>query len=92
MLLKIIYIPLFRTNNKRKMEEKYKAIAQIAQLLRETTVKKMVVPSYVEGGLKENGISGYYPEELIPVYENSVFTPEQHEDVKRAFLKLIGEL
>lgn len=68
---------------KDKETSKYNAIAEMAGLLRETTVKTL---SYQTGvGVDEITPSSY-------VYGNSVFSKEEHETVKRAFLRLVSEI
>lgn len=59
--------------------ERYRAIAQIAELLRETTVKKPVYD--------------FTKKEIVDFeYTNVVFDEQEHRDVKRAFLRLCGEI
>lgn len=61
--------------------ERYRALSEIASMLRETTQKRQM---FVQD---ENGSLSYETE-----YYNSVFSEEQHEDVKRAFLKMCNEV
>lgn len=63
--------------------EKYRAISEVAALLRESTIKERTP---VEYDPEEHGFSIGFE------YVNTIFTPEQHESVKRAFLKLCGEI
>ena len=59
-------------------EERFKAIGKIADLLRESTVKKIA--------FDQNTL------ESKVVYENVVFNEREHQDLKRAFLKLCQEI
>lgn len=70
---------------KEKMTEKelrYKAISEMAELLRETTQKRIVY----------NPVFDSTEVDMEIEYFNSVFNKEEHETVKRAFLKLCQEL
>lgn len=73
------------TNNKIHMTEqaeKYRAISEMAALLRETTQKRAVT-SYKE--------DDEFPDVHVQYY-NTVFNDQEHADVKRAFLRLCGEI
>lgn len=59
-----------------KETAKYNAVTEIAALLREST--KPVYRNTNEG--------------FQVVHENVIFSPEEHETVKRAFLRLVSEL
>lgn len=60
-----------------KETAKYNAVAEIAGLLRESTKKDIMLDN-----------------DFMPntVYSNSIFSKEEHETVKRAFLRLVSEL
>lgn len=57
--------------------EKYRAISQLAELLRESTKKRLVLDDNMDPEVE---------------YFNVIFTEEEHDDVKRSFLKLCGEV
>lgn len=57
--------------------EKYRAISKLAELLRESTKKRLVLDDNMDPEVE---------------YFNVIFTEEEHEDVKRAFLRLCGEV
>lgn len=59
---------------------KLKTIGQLAELLSSTTYKRLEY---------NDGMSTSGP---IPIYDNAVFTPEEHELVKKRFLYLISTL
>lgn len=61
--------------------ERYRALSEIASMLRETTQKRQIFAHNEDGSLS-------YETE----YYNSVFSEEEHEDVKRAFLKMCNEI
>lgn len=61
--------------------ERYRALSEIASMLRETTKKRQVFSQAEDGSLIHE--TEYY---------NSVFSEEEHEDVKRAFLKMCNEV
>lgn len=70
---------------KEKMTEKqsrYEAVSQMAELLRETTKKRTVYNPAFDSTEVDMEIE----------YFNSVFNKQEHETVKRAFLKLCQEL
>lgn len=60
-----------------KETSKYNAVSSIADLLRETTQR------YLE--MQENG-------DILPAHANMIFTKQEHETVKRAFLRLVSEI
>ncbi len=60
-----------------KETAKYNAVSSIADLLRESTKKDVMLDN------------DFTPE---TVYSNSIFSNEEHETVKRAFLRLCEEL
>lgn len=62
--------------------EKYRAISEMASLLRETTQKRLA------NCCTQNGVTPPYTVE----YYNVVFDSQEHADVKRAFLKLCDEV
>lgn len=71
--------------HKKQMTEKqsrYEAVSQMAELLRETTKKRIVYNPILDSTEVNMGIE----------YFNSIFNKEEHETVKRAFLKLCSEL
>lgn len=57
--------------------ERYRAISQVAELLRETTAKR---PVFNEGS--------------IPQFEyyNTVFDEQEHNDLKRALLRMCSDV
>ena len=81
--------------------EKLRAISEIAALLREATEKTLVIRDPVHNNAmmqKLSLITGEtYPEETGArtediVYSNRLFSPDEHETVKRKFLKLLHSL
>ena len=65
-----------------KETARYNAVAEMAGLLRESTQKRF---SYMTGVDDQ-------PTPTVWEYHNVIFSPEEHETVKRAFLRLISEL
>lgn len=63
-------------------QSRYEAVSQIAELLRETTKKRIVYNPILDSTEVNMEIE----------YFNSIFNKEEHETVKRAFLKLCSEL
>ena len=83
-----------------KETAKYNAVAEIAALLRETTkmdfVSVDINPDGTECTAEESvsnlintGVSMRKSESLIV---NTIFSQEEHETVKRAFLRLVSEI
>jgi len=63
--------------------EKYRAVAELSALLRETTKSRLSF----ETGKEPDEISA-----TVSDYYNIIFIPSEHETVKRAFLRLLSEL
>lgn len=57
--------------------EKYRAISKLAELLRESTKKRLVLDDNMEPEVE---------------YFNVIFTEDEHKHLKRALLKLCGEI
>lgn len=80
--------------------EKHRAITAIADLLRETTAKKMVMMdpheksrlASIAAGVEYTAPDGLYFMEEKTVYYNVLFNDEELASLKRKFLKLISEL
>lgn len=70
------------SRNMTEKTERYRAISEVAALLRESTQKRLV--------------DSYTGDEESPVaaveYYNVVFDKQEHEDVKRALLKMCNEV
>lgn len=62
--------------------ERYRAISEMAALLRETTQKRIITSRMQDSGLPVDAVEHY----------NVVFDNKEHEDVKRAFLRICGEV
>ena len=88
-----------RKNQMTEKQSRYEAVSQMAELLRVTTQKRLILvdPNF-ENDLKASLYGRSIPdEELLPKefqveHYNVLFTEEEHETVKRAFLKLCSEL
>lgn len=70
-----------------KETAKYNTVSSIADLLRETTVRNPYPPKPLDMSIKD-----YLDTLPDTIHRNVLFENDEHETVKRAFLRLVSEI